>query len=280
MSIAGIAGDGGAMGGVRRNFFLIFNVSLVLAFAVAAVASAKWDVFQAGNVILKFDGGTLPDALPRHGLAPIGTFAKIQIATTDGSHPPAFRGGSFEVDRSVAIDAKGLPVCKASQLEARGSKAARKVCGKSIVGTGQGTAEIAFPEQAPIPVTSPLTFFNGGVKGATTTLFVHAFITVPAPAAIVTTVKFTKIHKGRYGLGVVADIPVIAGGSGSVLAAHFTVKRLFTYKGEKRSYLMGGCPDGRLQFRIVKTDFKVEAGEHLSVPSLIGTLVRPCTPKG
>lgn len=265
---------------VRRNVILVFNVGLILAFVVAAVATAKWDTFQAGDVLLRFDGGTLPAAMPRHELAPIGAFAKLQVATVDGAHPPAFRGGTFELDRDIAIDAAGLPVCRAAQLEARDSSAARRVCGSSIVGSGQGSVEIAFPEQQPIQVKSPLTFFNGGVRGGTTTLFVHAFITVPAPTAIVTTVTFTKIHDGRYGLRVVSDIPEIAGGSGSVLGASFTVKRLFAFRGQKRSYLMGRCSDGRLQFKIVKTDFEIEAGAHGTAPPLSGTLVRPCTPKG
>ena len=261
---------------------LIWTLVLVLAVAAActAVATAKWDVFRAGNVILKFDGGTLPNALPRHKPAPIGVFGKIQIATSDGSHPPSFRGGTFEVDRNADIEARGLPTCSGRQLEARDSKSARRVCGDAIVGSGQGTVEIEFPEQQPILVKSPLTFFNGGVTGKTTTLFVHAFITVPTPAAIVTTVKMTEIDAGRYGLRVVSTIPVIAGGSGSVLAASFTVKRLFTYQGEKRSYVTARCPDGRLMFRIVKTDFKVEAIGLPSAPSLSGALVRPCIPKG
>ncbi len=268
------------MENMRRRLTWVLILAAVAAVACAAVATAKWDVFRAGNVVLKFDGGTLPDSMPRHRLAPIGAYAKIQVSTSDESHPPAFRGGTFELDRNIAFDATGLPICKAAQLEARDSRAARKVCGKSIVGSGQGTVEIAFPEQQPIQVKSPLTFFNGGVKGNTTTLFVHAFITVPAPAAVVTTVKFTKIHDGRYGLRVVSEIPVIAGGSGSVLSASFTVKRFFTYRGSKRSYLSGKCPDGRLQFKIVETDFKVEAGAYATAPPLSGTLVRPCIPRG
>lgn len=46
--------------------------------------------------------------------------------------------------------------------------------------------------------------FNGGTTGGVTTLFVHAYITVPTPAVVVTTVKIKKIHKGRFGLESVA----------------------------------------------------------------------------
>lgn len=268
------------MGKFRKRLTWVAVLATVAAIGCVAVAAAKWDVFRAGNVTLKFDGGTSPDKLPRHELAPIGTFAKLQVSTSDGSHPPALRGGTFDIDRNISIDARGLPVCKAEQLQARDSKSARQACGKSIVGSGQGTVEIAFPEQEPILVKSPLTFFNGGVKGGTTTLFVHAFITVPTPAAIVTTVKFNKIDEGRYGLRVASAIPVIAGGSGSVLDANFKIKRLFTYKGRKRSYMMAKCTDGRLMFRVVKIDFAVGTAGKVSAPSLSGSLVRSCTPEG
>jgi hypothetical protein len=265
---------------MRKRLAGLLILVLATAMGCAAVAMAKWDVFRAGNVILKFDGGTVPSTLPRHHPVPIGVFGKVQVSTSDGSHPPAFRGGVFEVDRNAGIDARGLPVCQGKQLEARDSRAARRVCGDAIVGKGTGTVEIAFSEQPPILVTSPLTFFNGGVKGRTTTLFVHAFITVPTPAAIVTTVKMTKVDAGRYGLRVVSQIPVVAGGAGSLLSASFNLKRLFTYKGERHSYFTGQCPDGRLLFRIVKTDFKVEAVGLPSAPSLSGALVRPCIPRG
>lgn len=248
--------------------------------ALAGVASAKWDVFRAGNVILKFDGGAVPKKLPRHELAPIGVYGKIQISTTDHTHPPAFRGGVFEVDRNATIEARGLATCKLGQLEARDSESARRVCGASIVGSGQSTVEIAFPEQEPILVKSPLTFFNGGVGGKTTTLFVHAFITVPVTAAIITKVKLREIDKGRYGLRIESSIPVIAGGSGSLVDASFKVKRLFTYKGAQRSYLNAKCPDGRFIFRVLETDFKIEAAGRGVSPSVSGALQRPCTPSG
>lgn len=248
--------------------------------ALAAVATAKWDVFRAGNVILKFDGDTVPNALPRHEMAPIGAYGKIQVATTDGSHPPAFRGGVFEVDRNATIEARGLATCAAGQLEARNSGAARRVCGDSIIGSGLGKVEIAFPEQSPIDVTSPLTFFNGGVQGKTTTFFVHAFITVPVPAAIVTRVTIEKLATGPYGLRIESEIPVIAGGSGSLVGAHFKLKRLFNHKGEQRSFLQAKCPDGRIGFRVLETDFRIEAGDRSVSPSVSGKLFRPCVPKG
>jgi hypothetical protein len=93
-------------------------------------------------------------------------------------------------------------------------------------------------------VSSPLTMFNGGVQGGETTIFVHAFITVPVPAAIVTPVKITPIRHGPYGIHTVAKIPVIAGGAGSVTKFNLRIHRKFTYRGKKESYLTASCPTG------------------------------------
>jgi hypothetical protein len=183
--------------------------------------------------------------LPRHRQAPISAWISATVATKDGSHFPAVREAVIDVDNDVRVDANGLPVCTLGQLRSRDSRAARQACSKAIVGTGKARAEIEFPEQKPIIASSPLTIFNGGVKGKTTTLFIHAFITVPVPAAVVTTVKITTIHRGPYGLEVVAKIPPISGGAGSLTQAKLEIGRNFTYRGEKRSFLTASCPSGR-----------------------------------
>jgi hypothetical protein len=106
-----------------------------------------------------------------------------------------------------------------------------------LIGTGKTEVGIKFPEQKEIPVKSELLVFSGGFKGGVTTLFIHAYITVPTPAAIVTTVKVKKIHKGRFGLGSVATIPKIAGGSGSVKSFNLTLQK---------GIISASCPDGHL----------------------------------
>lgn len=122
---------------------------------------------------------------------------------------------------------------------------------------------LKFPEQPEIPVKSELLVFNGGFKGGVTTLFIHAYITVPTPAAIVTTVKIKKIHKGRFGLGSVATIPKIAGGSGAVKTFNLALKK---------GIISATCPDGHLNAHgtAIFAD-----GTHISAE-----VVRPCIGKG
>lgn len=269
------------MGEARRGF-LIFNVCLIMLFAAAAVASAEWTTVRVGNLVLKIEGKLSPRAYPRDEFAPASFRTRGQIATADGNHPPALREAVVYIDKNGKFDAEGLPACKGSQLVARDTKAAKRACGEAIIGTGVGSAEIAFPEQRPIDVTSPITIFNGGVKGGTTTMLLHAFITVPTPAAIVSTFKFTRVNAGRYGMRGVAAIPVIAGGSGSITDFDFQVKRHYTYRGERKSFDLTKCPTGVIWAKGSGT-FKdevrdgVEDGEETV---LSASLSFPCTPKG
>ncbi len=265
---------------MRKKLLVALALSAVFALGVTAVATAKFDTFRTGNLIMKVDAGVKPKALPKNKRAPITLFIKAQSSTSDGTHPPAFRETTIDFDKNGTINSKGLPTCKGGQLESRDTKAAKKACGSATVGSGKSKIEIAFPEQRPITVNSPITVFNGGTKGGKTTLFIHTFITVPVPAAVVTTVTVKKIHKGRFGLRAVAKIPVIAGGSGSVIGFEISFVRKYTYKGKKMSYFSAKCPDGRFNADVKSAIFINEAGGPRTKKTLKGTLARSCTPKG
>jgi hypothetical protein len=227
---------------MRKYLMLLTALVGLIAVSVAGIASAAGGgpvTAEAGNIKFTFDGGFTPSTLPKKKTAPIMLQASGKIQTKDGSHPPALKEVLVESDKNGGIDTKGVPVCKAGQLQSRDTKAAEKACKGAIIGTGTTSVEIQFPEQNPIPVNSKLLVFNGGTSGGKTTLFIHAYITVPTPAAIVTTVKIKKIHKGRYGLESIASIPKIAGGSGSVKSFSLTVG--------KQQTLFAKCPDGKLQ---------------------------------
>jgi len=266
---------------MRRNVVLALALSAVLALVGAAVAMAKFNTFRVGNVILKADGGVSPKKLPRKKYAPVTVRIRGKISTADGTHPPAFRELIADFDKNGVINTKGLPACKGGQLEARDTKSAKRVCGKSAVGSGNGTIEISFPEQKPIPVAAPITVFNGGTRGGKTTLYIHTFITVPVPSAVVTKVTIKKVKKGRYGLSTVSKIPVIAGGSGSVLTFDIKFHRIFKYKGKKQSYFLARCTDGKFKARIIKALLRNEAeGPRTQTKVTNQTILRSCTPKG
>jgi hypothetical protein len=254
------------------TFALAFVAGLVLILAAVAIGSPNRKIWCAGNICVADDGGISPTKLPRHGKAPVTARLNGEISTRDGTHPPAFQTMDLKIDKTIELDAKGLPVCKPSQIEASTTATVKRVCSDAIVGTGEGEIEVAFPEQRPFSATGPIVIFNGGVKGAVTTVLLHAYVNVPAPTAIVTKAKITKIDEGRFGMRIQVRVPKIAGGAGSVTEFDLEVGRRYTYKGKKKSFLAAGCPTG---IWMAKGQASFEDGTRLAISHPF-----PCTPTG
>lgn len=255
--------------------YLIGSLALAAVLVVSATGIAvaeKPTVVRTGNLILNLNGGVNPQRLPKRKLAPIALNVSGQITTADSSQPPAAKEVTIDFDKHGAVNARGLPICRSGELQARDTAAAKRACPKAIVGTGTTTVRVAFPEQAPFNAKGPLVLFNGGVRGGVTTMFIHAYVAVPTPTALITTVKIKKIHKGPYGTRAVARIPVIAGGSGSVTSFKLTVHRLFKRAGRKQSYLLARCANGHF---LAHATVAFTGGERIA-----GGVVRACKARG
>jgi hypothetical protein len=257
--------------GKRSARILAFGA--VLAVILAGVATAEKPVtVRVGELIVTFNGGVTPRALPKNELAPITFNLSGKVETANHTHPPALTELVIEADKNSAINAKGLPACTAGKLQAQDTKHAEAICKDAIIGEGKTNVEVEFPEQAPFIAKSKLLAFNGGVKGGTTTVLVHAYLSSPVSAAVVVVAKVSKIHKGRFGIKSVATIPKIAGGYGSGVSFELTFNRRFSYKGKPQSYLLAKCPDGHLNAHGTAA---FQDGTKLSAE-----VVRSCTPKG
>jgi hypothetical protein len=260
---------------MRKYTLLILALGALVAFAAVGIAAAeKPVVVEAGKLKLTFNGGFTPKALPKKTMAPIVLDVSGKIQSTDPAEPQPSPLKEFivETDKNGTIDTKGYPKCTSGQLQARDTKTVEKICGPSIMGTGQTSVSVKFPEQAPIPATSKLLLLNGGTSGGKTTLYVHAYLTQPITTAIVTTVKITKIKNGRFGTKAVATVPPIANGAGAVTSFNLTINKGLKVKGKPFSALFAKCPDGHLNAHgvaIFKDGTKAEA-----------EVVRPCTGKG
>jgi hypothetical protein len=228
---------------------LIYNTAVATGLALMAAGVAVGDrgtrqEHCVGVLCVGDNGGISPTQLPKHKSAPVTARIDGEVTTRDGSHPPALQDLEAEIDRTIEVDAVGLPTCREGQLEASSSATARKVCGDAIVGSGRAEVEVAFSEQKPFRSTGPLLLFNGGVHGATTTVLLHAYVDVPAPTAVIVRATVTRIHQGRFGLRLKAHIPEVAGGAGSATAFNLKIGRRYTYKGRKKSFLSASCPTG------------------------------------
>ncbi|HET9591757.1 MAG TPA: hypothetical protein VFP17_02470 [Solirubrobacterales bacterium] len=232
---------------MKRKLVYVTAGAAALGLLMASLAAGSFNNRQehcVGVLCVGDNGGISPTKLPKHGGAPATARIIGDIATTDGSHPPALQDLEAEIEKTIKVDAVGLPTCKESQLKASSSATAKKVCGDALIGSGSAEVEVAFPEQKPFRSTGPLLLFNNGVHGGTTSVLLHAYVDVPAPTAVIVRAKVTRIHRGRYGLHLEAHIPKIAGGAGSATAFDLKIGRRYTYKGRKKSFLTASCPTG------------------------------------
>lgn len=256
--------------GTIRVLAVGLATALLLAAVTGALAARKVTKIHlvAGNIVVDGEGGFTPTALPRNVDAPITLFGRGKISTVDGTYPPVLETIEFEFDKHGSVDTTGLAKCSAGKLQATTVPQARKLCPGAIVGTGRGSAVVKFPEQAPIPVSSPITIFNGPRVGGDPSVYAHAYTTVPAPTTFVVPVRIETIHNGRYGYRVNARIPKIAGGAGIPLSGSLRVGRRWTFKGKKHSYVNARCADGRLQ---AVGEFGFKDGTRMK-----GTFLSPC----
>lgn len=251
-------------------------VALVLALGVAASAVAGPRLqkieLRAGNLVLVGRGGFAPEALPEHRNAPIILFGAGHVATVDGELPPVLEKVIAEFDRHGAVDTTGLGVCTTGKLLATTVAQARRVCADAIVGEGVGRGVVKFPEQAPIPISSPLTLFNGPKQHGLDTVIGHGYLSIPVPTTYVVPIVIERIRNGVYGYRVNVKIPPIAGGYGIPLSAKGKIGREWQFKGQRHSYLNARCEVGHLQ---AKGHFFFKDGTQLT-----GSIVRPCRVRG
>jgi hypothetical protein len=242
------------------------------ALAVVGTADAVRDndrvELRAGDLLIVGHGGFRPETLPRHENAPIMIYGGGKLSTVSGELPPILDKLTFEFDRHGSVDTTGLPACSAGKLQATTVPAARRACPGAIVGEGVGSAIVKFPEQGPIPISSPITLFNGPKVHGDDSILAHAYTTVPIATTFIVPVVIEKIHKGVYGYRTEAKIPKIAGGYGHPISGNIKVERKWTFKGKKHSYINARCENGRLQAR---GEFSFKDGTFLQ-----GTFFRPC----
>jgi hypothetical protein len=259
-----------------RGRLLALGALLLLGLVLAATASAVRDndriELRAGDLIIVGHGGFRPEALPKYHDAPITIYGGGKLSTVSGELPPILETLTFEFDKHGSVDTTGLEVCTAGKLQATDVPAARRACPNAIVGKGVGSAVVLFPEQAPIPVSSPITLFNGPKVHGDDTVIAHAFTTVPVATTFIVPVVIERIHKGVYGYRTEARIPKIAGGYGHPISGNLTIARKWTFKGKKHSYVNARCETGHLQAR---GEFTFKDGTFLK-----GTFFRPCKVAG
>ncbi len=249
------------------------------AFSLAAQPAGviAEDVQAPGPSPLVSSVGVSPKALPRKVPAPVAVAIRGRVLSLDGGVEPTLRTLELEADRHIKLDVTGLPACGYRRLSMLDTQRLETVCGPSIVGSGPGQVLFAYPENSPILAASEFIVFNGGSRGGVTTFYVRGVFTLPVPKVALGIVRIEEIDRGRYGLRVDVEMPVLGDGYGLTIAFDLVIGRRYSDAGMRRSVLSATCAGGRFLFRGKAVFEGNGAGSRLEVPN---SVTRTCVAAG
>jgi len=243
---------------------------MLAAAAIGLIACASAYALQSeiGKTKVSATATISPRTLPARGGAPVNVTNATRIGTTDASQPPTLKQLLCSFDKHGSLDTKGLATCTLAKLADTTPQLARKRCAGAIVGAGVGKADVRLPGQAPVNISTPLTFFNAPPQGGMPSLIAHAYETVPVPKTLLVPITVERIQHGRYGFQVKIQLPEIAGGYGAATLAEATIGKTWKRGGETVGYANAYCAGGRLQ---VYGTLTFTDGSYFP-----GTLTSPC----
>jgi hypothetical protein len=252
-------------------------IGVVLLVALGLAAAARGEVEQDGNLIVHFDGGISPHALPRTGTAPVAVSIDTGFTTTDGADPPPqLRQISIGINRGGKLFDRGLPTCRIHEIQPATIAAARRICGGAIVGNGHVQVRVLLTNQQPFTFKGPLLVFNAMRSGGKRRILAQVYGIRP-PSAFVLTFKVLN-QAGTFGTLIRTTLPQSAWKWAYVTHFDMRLRRTYTYRGKRHSFLSAGCsaPPGfpGAVYPFAQANFKFAEGQRVT-----STLIRDCTVK-
>jgi hypothetical protein len=253
----------------------LIAAALLLALGAATIARAEVEI-QDG-VIVVFHGGISPRALPRDGVAPVAVTIDSSFKSTEGTDPPPqLRAIAIAINRRGRIFDRGLPTCRVRKIQPATIAAARRICGGAIVGSGHVQVRIHLNNQPPFTFTGPMLVFHAKRSGGDRRLLAQVYGIKP-PSAFVLSFKLIKVP-GELGTVIKTSLPQSASDWAYVTRFDMKLRRTYTYKGQKHSFVSAGCPapegtQGAL-YDFARANFGFAEGKRVTK-----TLVRDCVVK-
>lgn len=246
--------------------------ALLTILGIVAVAQAE--VQQQGNLVVNFDGGITPRALPRTGVAPVAVSVDSTFKSNDGSDPPPqLRTISIGINRAGKIFDRGLPTCRVRKIQPTTIRAAKRICGDAIVGSGHVSVRVHFENQPPFTFKGPLLVFHAKRHNGKRRLLAQVYGRKP-PSAFVLNFKIAKTS-GEFGTVIYTSLPKVARRWAYVTHFDMRLRRTYAYRGKRRSYVSAGCaaPEGfpGAVYPFARSNFGFAGGKHV-----ITTIIRDC----
>lgn len=254
---------------------VIMGLAMLLVAIAGAFSSGHAETFQVGNLILEVDGDYAPHRLPANELAPIELEGEGHGRTDDGSLVPVTKEVIADFDKNGTLTTRGIDQCNPRSLQNTTTRQALKKCKSSLVGKGQVSGVVDFPDQKPFAARGPLLIFNGTKKGGDPSVIFHVLADVPLPTTFIVQAAITKSPLPGMGKRVVAKVPPIAGYNGRMTDVVF---HIFKKPATGPRYLLARCGNGRFRARVQVTTLAEDlhsVGEKLTVE-----IVRPCQVAG
>lgn len=245
-------------------------LGLIAAVALLTVGLgevAQGERIQSGNVVVEFDGGISPRALPREGTAPVAVRIDSSFWATDGADPPPqLRQISIGINREGRIFDRGLPTCRVRRIQPATIAAARRICGGAIVGSGRVRVRVHLDNQAPFTFKGPLLVFNAKRSGGDRRLLAQVYGTRP-PSAFVLSFRIRRA-RGTFGTVIQTTLPKAARKWAYITHFEMKLKRNYTWRGKRRSYVNAGCnaPAGFTValFQFARAKFRFAGGRRVT----------------
>jgi len=220
----------------RRVGRLGASLACLVALLILGVAASRAEFVQTGKLLVSFEAGLKPSALPRDRLVPVKVGFKGTFENLDASDTPALRTMVVKLSRGGKINARGLPSCAEARLQGLSSSQALAACGQAKIGEGTVDSAFRFPDGKRARSEAKLLLFNAP-KG----ILMHLYTTEPLKGTFLVPMS---IHRGSGAFGTVlkARFPTIAAGYGYLTGFEMVIDRSFSYRGERQSYVEASCP--------------------------------------
>jgi hypothetical protein len=246
--------------------------ALLAAFAVAGAAHGV--TVREGDLIVAFEGGISPHALPRTGVAPVAVRIDSTFRSAErAGPPPQLRTISIGINRRGRIFDRGLPTCRVRKIQPATIRAARRICGDAIVGSGRVRVSVHLANQPPFTFRGPMLVFHAKRSGGDRRLLAQIYGLKP-PSAFVLSFRIVK-QPGEFGTVIKTSLPEPASKWAYVTRFEMKLRRTYTYRGRKHSYVNAGCaaPPGfpGAVYAFAQANFGFAQGQRVAA-----TLVKDC----
>jgi len=151
--------------------------------------------------------------------------------------------------------------------------AARRICGGAIVGSGHVRVRVGLENQVPFTFAGPMLVFHAKRSGGKRRLLAQVYGSRP-PSAFVLTFKIVN-RGGTFGTVIKTSLPKAARKWAYVTHFDMKLRRIYTYRGRRHSFISAGCaaPAGfpGAVYPFARANFGFAGGQKVTT-----TLIRDC----